>query len=272
MSFFEHALALQENVTPFVSVTLVSVRGSAPQNPGAKALIGLEGLLFGTVGGGKVEARAIQKALELLKENAPRSPELLTWNLQKDIGMTCGGEATFLFELFLPSAWEVVIFGAGHVSQALTRTLSSLHCKVTCLDPRPEWIEKLPKKTHAICHPDPSELIVTLNPNSFFISMTQGHASDVPILKALSEHAPDAPYIGAIGSRTKGERIKTELLEMGVRPEFIEKLKIPIGLSIGTNEPAEISISIAAEILQVRDLIHAKAVLLPNSNGNKFSE
>lgn len=251
MSFWNKAHELEQSGISFVVVTQVSERGGAPQDPGAKAIITNEGLVFGTVGGGKVEARAINDSLEILKNESKQDPLSVVWNLQKDIGMTCGGEVTFLFEHFPSTSWPIVIFGAGHVAQALTRTLSNLNCQIKCIDDRVEWIKKLSIK--GIVHTNPSELVKELKPNSYFICMTQGHAKDTPILAEIFKYAPDCPYVGVIGSKAKGVIIKRELKELGVSDSFLEKLRVPIGLPIGTNDPFEISISIAAELLQVRD-------------------
>ena len=76
---------------PFVTVTLLEIRGSAPQINGAKALITANGLEWGTVGGGKIEAAAINFAQEALKTHGGTTCKLVKWNLQTDIGMTCGG-------------------------------------------------------------------------------------------------------------------------------------------------------------------------------------
>jgi len=83
--------------------------------------------------------------------------------------------------------------------------------------------------------------------------MTMGHAFDVPILVEIAKHAPDCPYVGVIGSDVKGLKIKKELEQLGVQKAFIEKLRVPMGLPIGSNHPYEIAISIVAELLQVRD-------------------
>lgn len=176
----------------------------------------------------------------------------MTWNLQTDIGMTCGGEVTFLFEYFQANSWPIVIFGAGHVSQALTTLLSYLPCQVTCIDSRKEWLEKLNPKVKTILTDEPNNIIKNLSPNSFFISMTKGHATDVPVLSAIAKYHPNSPYIGVIGSKTKGIRIKQELKELNVSQAFLNKLVVPIGLSIGNNNPYEISISIIAQLLQIR--------------------
>ena len=71
--------------TPFATVTMVDMRGSAPQIQGAKAIVTAEGIVEGTVGGGKVEARAIAHAIEMLLSADGRSCSLVTWNLQTEI-------------------------------------------------------------------------------------------------------------------------------------------------------------------------------------------
>ena len=251
MTVWEACQKLTNEGVSFVMVTMTGVRGSAPQDVGAKMLVTRDGLHYGTVGGGKVEMAAIKKSKEIL-EGEQALPEAVTWNLQKDIGMSCGGEVMFLFEHHHLANWPIVIFGAGHVAQALTRVLSNLNCTVTCVDSREEWIAKL-EGVKGIHHPTPKDMVATFSPKSFFMSMTMGHAHDVPILHEISKHAPDCPYVGVIGSDVKGIKIKKELKELGVSEEFIKKLRVPMGLPIGTNQPYEIAISIAAEILQVRD-------------------
>lgn len=252
MNYWQEAKSLEDAGVSFVVVTITGVRGSSPQDPGAKIIVTEKGLHAGTVGGGKVEMAAIAKAKGMLAQPLKLPPESVTWNLQKDIGMSCGGEVSFLFELYRQNHWPIIIFGAGHVAQAVTRTLSRLPCQVTCVDPRSEWLEKL-EGVRTIHHESPKELVRTFDPNSFFLSMTMGHSHDVPILLELSRHAPECPYVGVIGSDVKGIKIKKELAALGVSPAFLEKLRVPVGLPVGTNHPYEIAISIAAELLQVRD-------------------
>jgi xanthine dehydrogenase accessory factor len=250
VSIWEACHQLHLEGTSFTMVTLTHVRGSAPQDVGAKMLVTEKGLSFGTVGGGKVEMAAIKKAQDMLTGSIPL--QTVTWNLQTDIGMSCGGEVTFMFEQHLFSSWPIVIFGAGHVAQALTRLLSQLKCQLTCIDSRPEWINKL-QGVRAIQHPSPKDLVKECSPKSFFISMTMGHTHDVPILLEIFRHAPQCPYVGVIGSDVKGMKIKKELKELGVSDEFLSKLRVPMGLPIGSNDPWEIAVSITAELLQVRD-------------------
>ncbi len=269
-SFWQSAEQLKNNGESFVVVTVIKTLGSAPQDAGAKAIVTKVGLHFGTVGGGKVEARAISHAQQILALRQNCDPQLVTWNLQRDIGMTCGGEITYLFEFNNLSAWKIAVFGAGHVSQALCRLLINLNCQITCIDSRPEWIEKLPQaanlKTQLI--DDPVAAAAELSADHYFVVMTQGHATDMPILKALYSNYPQAPFIGAIGSQLKGRKLKKDLHEYGITEDILKKFQCPIGLNIGTNHPYEIAISVSAQLLQRRD----QQLLLILETDLKFSE
>lgn len=244
---------LVEQNTPHILVTLVHIRGSAPQDIGAKMVVTSQGRLLGTVGGGKVEALAIQTALHMLQRK--ESSSLKIWNLQTDVGMTCGGEVHFFFEAFLVNLWNIVIFGAGHVAQHLIPLLAQLDCRVVCIDSRQEWLDKIPT-AHNIekhCISSPTEAIEHIPDRAFVALMTQGHSTDLPILQAIYATGKEYPYIGMIGSNVKATRVRAELRRMGVAEEQIAQLHSPIGLSFGNNHPMEIAISIVAEMLSVRD-------------------
>lgn len=247
------ASGLDAEGEPFVVITLIEARGHVPQEPGAKAIVTADGLRFGTVGGGRVEARAIEHAQALLREKASE-PRLVTWNLQREIGMSCGGEATFLFETHDRKRWQVAIFGAGHVGQALVRALLPLDCRITCLDTREEWLAKLPTATNleAVLEPDLPARVRTLDPSTFFVVMTKGHATDVPILETIFRCFPDAPYVGVMGSELKSQKIRADLVSRDISPACIERLHCPIGIDAGGNVPAEIAISVACQLLSHR--------------------
>jgi xanthine dehydrogenase accessory factor len=255
MNLWSVASRLNQEKKSFCVVTLINVIGSAPQDRGAKMIVTSEGLAWGTIGGGKVELASIKKAKELIDQKIS-DPLFLRWNLQIDIGMSCGGVVEILMETFINSKWPIVIFGAGHVSQALTRILKNLDCDLTCVDSREEWVNKLEGVT-ALCHSHPEELVSSFDPRSFFICMTMGHSYDVPILLEISKHASNSPYIGVIGSEIKGKKIKSELKELGVSENFLQTLRVPLGLPIGSNHPYEIAISISAELIQVRDNLNS---------------
>lgn len=237
-----------------VVVTMVDYKGSVPQKLGAKALVSAEGLLEGTVGGGKVEARAIEHAKKLLSDPNAAACEIVEWNLTRDIGMTCGGVVKFLFELHQPKQWHIVVFGAGHVAQELVPMLCRLDGHITCVDSRPEWLARMADQPNLtkICEADPKSTVKNFSSKDYFVLMTQGHGTDLPILaEILRTHVP--PYLGVIGSKTKALSLRDGLKKLDFNQEKINSFYCPIGLSFGDSTPIEISHSVVAQLLQTRD-------------------
>jgi xanthine dehydrogenase accessory factor len=244
---------------PFVAVTMIESTGSTPQDAGSKMLVDQTGLVHGTVGGGKVEHRAISNAQSMLQDK-DRKLELLDWNLQRDIGMTCGGLVKLLFEVYNRDEWSIIVFGAGHVAQALVRILVTLDCKVTCIDSRQEWIDRLEahNRLTATYTKDTTEQAAKVETDDFVICMTMGHSTDRPILSTIFKRGIQPAFLGAIGSKSKRGALLRELKSDGIPDEMTERLVCPVGLPIGTNQPSEIAISIVAQLLQVRDQLRKK--------------
>lgn len=239
-----------------VVITVLSVRGSVPTHLGAKAVVTAAGLRAGTVGGGRVEAKAIAHALQLLAQTADSLTEV-TWNLQRDIGMTCGGEMRLLFELLQPAPpWHVVLFGAGHVAQEVAWLLNRLHCRLDVIDPRSEWLQKLPSSAQLRPHQVASytDGLPLVTPSSQVVCLTQGHATDLPVLRALLEQFPALPFLGVIGSAAKRSVLQRDLRTAGIPATHIARLICPVGLPLGNHDPAEIGLSIVAQLVQQRDL------------------
>jgi len=254
VTIYEQLVALENEGVPFVLVTLVDALGSTPQDAAAKMLVTAKGLHSGTVGGGKVEAAALSLASELLAKADGKS-RFVSWTLKGDVGMTCGGSVKFYFEPhFGPGTWTIAVFGAGHVSQALLPVLAPLPCRITVVDSRPEWLDKLPRAPNVtIIHSlSPESIVPTLPDKAFLLAMTMGHATDRPVLRrALMER--NFPYVGVIGSAAKAEILRSELIAEGVPPGRASEFHCPVGLDFGTNHPHEIAISIAAQLLSERD-------------------
>jgi xanthine dehydrogenase accessory factor len=263
-TFFDEQTALLEQGTPFVAVTVVDTLGSTPQDRGAKMLVTGERRVFGTVGGGKVEARAIEEAKRLLIDDAAPKTRFVQWSLEKDIGMTCGGIVRVYFEAFNVTRWKIVVFGAGHVAGALIDMLVRLDCRVTCIDSREEWLSRLPAspKLKTVLSPDMPSEVAKIPEGAFVILMTMGHTTDKPILIEILR-TRTFPYLGVIGSNAKAKRLRKDILDAGLGEEMTRAFFCPIGLEIGTNDPHEISISIAAQMLQVRDGADAANELNP---------
>ncbi|HVU25987.1 MAG TPA: xanthine dehydrogenase accessory protein XdhC [Opitutus sp.] len=257
-SLYEQLVALERAGAPFVLVVLVESLGSTPQDTGAKMLVTPDGLQAGTVGGGRVEARAIALAREILAaDDASRGqPRFVSWTLKGDVGMTCGGSVKLYFEPHPAggSAWTIAIFGAGHVAQALLPVLLPLPCSIRLFDSRPDWIAKLPRawNLRAETVADLAEVVATLPDDAFVLSMTQGHQTDRPILhRALATR--NFPYLGCIGSDAKAAVLRKELIAEGLTPERAAQFHCPVGLDFGTNHPHEIALSVAAQLLAERD-------------------
>jgi xanthine dehydrogenase accessory factor len=261
-AFIERYQELRANHQDFVIVTLSKVLGSAPQDLGARMIVRSEGLDWGTIGGGKIENFALQKAIEFLRADPLskiKSKEYFEVNLQKDIGMSCGGVVGFLLELVKATPrWQIAVFGAGHVAQELIPLLLKLEVQVTCIDPRADWLGKMPEspRLKKILSQDGPALVVSLPTESFVVCVTMGHATDLPILsRALG---CGFPYVGAIGSEVKALRLRGDLQEAGLSQVEIQRLVCPIGEKWGGNAPYEIALSIVSQLVRVRDELRQK--------------
>jgi xanthine dehydrogenase accessory factor len=253
VTFFEVQNELVESHRPFVAVTVVDTLGSTPQDRGAKMLVTAEGRQHGTVGGGKVEARAIAEAQAMLVDESAPKTRFVQWSLEKDIGMTCGGIVRVYFEAFNVTRWNVVVFGAGHVANALIEILSRLDCRITCIDPREEWLAKIPDapRLTKIHTADMAAEVAKIPEGSFVVLMTMGHSTDSPILVEILR-TRTFPYLGVIGSNAKAKRLRQDVRAAGLPEEKEKAFLCPVGLEIGSNHPQEIAISVAAQLLQVR--------------------
>ncbi len=253
MDAWEQIAALRREGVDAVVITITAVRGSVPGQVGAKAILTAAGIISGNLGGGKVEAKALEHAMQLLVGD--ETCVSLTWNLQRDVGMTCGGEMAFLFEKVAATPpWHIAIFGAGHVAQALVPVLANLACRIDVCDTRADWLAKLPRQESISTHlvENFEDGVKFLSAASFVLSITKGHSSDLPVLSEVLRRFPEVPFLGVIGSAAKRAILIRELREIGISAELLGKVICPIGLPIGSNDPAEIAISIAAQLLELR--------------------
>lgn len=256
--FVERLAELSNSGVPFVCVTMVEAVGSTPQDAGSKMLVTAAGLVTGTVGGGRVEAKAIQHAQSMLSQptgDIGQPTAFLEWNLKRDVGMTCGGTVKLFFESYNHSEWRIVIFGAGHVAGAVVESLGRLDCSVTCIDSRPEWLAKIPDRPplRKICCDEPRSQVAELPEDAFVICMTMGHATDRPVLEEIFRQGRRFPFLGVIGSKAKRAVLVKELTAAGIPADRASEFHCPIGLDIGTNHPAEIAISVVAQLIKERD-------------------
>lgn len=246
---------LLASATPFVSVIVVDSTGSVPGETGTKMLVTHGGWHYGTVGGGKLEKKAIDESLRLLAESpAKRAHHFVNWSLQKDVGMTCGGLVKLYFETHIAKTWRIVVFGAGHVANAVINLLMTLECSITCIDPRQEWLDKLPNsaKLTKVLEPNMPSLVDKIADDAFVLLITMGHSTDSPILTEILR-SREFPYLGVIGSEAKAIRLRQDIEKAGLPEECQTAFFCPMGLSLGSNHPGEIAVSIVSQLLQERD-------------------
>lgn len=156
-----------------------------------------------------------------------------------------------------PEAW---IFGAGHIACALAPLLNTLGWRVVVCDDRAEFVT-------ADRFPDAAERragsfiesarACARHPDSWLVLVTRGHAHDQVILKeffASQKREPlgRAPYIGMIGSKRRVGNVRAQLLSQGFPSEILDAIHAPIGVPIGADTPAEIALSVAAEMVAYR--------------------
>lgn len=265
---FENFLSNYEKAkaqnTPFVVATLAQCSGSAPQELGARIIIGPQGLMSGTIGGGALENDVIQTAKKFLQDK-DHSTHFIQRNLQKDLGMACGGVVGILIEIHHPQdPWKIAVFGAGHVAQELIPVLLRMECSLTCIDPRQEWLDKLPEHAQLkkIQTEDMAKVVSELSADTFVSVITMGHKTDFPVISAALKRDKPFPYLGVIGSDTKAKSLRSRLIEAGHTEKEVESFICPIGEDFGNNIPAEIAISIAAQLLKKRDAFFNKKIFL----------
>jgi xanthine dehydrogenase accessory factor len=234
-------------------VTVVRANGSTPQRAGAKMLVFADGRTIGTIGGGCYENDACLKARDAI---ASGRQSLLHYELNDDFaqenGLVCGGQMDVHVDPIVPSP-RLYIIGAGHVGWHLARAAADSGFRLHIVDDREKFAnrERFPHADELIVEPIAEWLHRAEIPAAAYaVIVTRGHQNDLDAMRALA--ARDLRYLGLIGSRAKIVRIRTMLLSEGMPPECLDRVHAPIGLAIGAVTPAEIAVSILAELIAVR--------------------
>jgi len=142
--------------------------------------------------------------------------------------------------------------GAGHCAQAITRLASECGFHVTVVDDRKEWTESCPGVHRRVVEQTPQAVIrgQKWSGEDAIVLVSRNFMIDRDALEEAVQVA-EVGYIGMIGSRKKVLQVYDELKAKGVRPEALARVYAPIGMDIGSDSPAEIAVSVLAEILQV---------------------
>ena len=305
-----------------VLVTVIASSGATPRGAGARMLIGKEGRLCGTIGGGAVEYRSEQIAAKVLEEKTSLGHAFtLTKDDVQNLGMICGGACDVFFHylpvgdahtlalcekaeaefrkgsdlwlltdvgeggtmgLYTPdlgfwgitvpenltlsrhpertgdifaeqvnTSGRVYIFGGGHVAQELVPVLAHVGFRCVVMDDREEFTkaELFPGAETVLCG-DLRRIrdYMTIGSEDYVCVMTRGHAYDTVVQAQVLKCRPT--YCGVIGSAHKAAGVRRTLKEdYGLADEELDLVTTPIGLAIKGETPAEIAISIAAQMI-----------------------
>ncbi|HHT45333.1 MAG TPA: XdhC family protein [Fastidiosipila sp.] len=330
-------IALQKTLhsgKPVIFSSVAVSSGATPRAEGAHMAVADTGLLAGTIGGGAVEFRSIEKSKALLAEKVSGMHHyVLNKRDVEELGMICGGDVTVRFLYLSPEdeailravdqavqslqdkqsvylisglrgeetvfavyanghidgaladlstesiiseladekirrvdladgvvaellnrAGRVVIFGGGHVGQALAAALVPLDFNVIVLDDREAFIDPLrfpPQVRTELVDLEDIKKTFEVGGDDFVCVMTRGHRFDQEVQAQVLK--TDAPYIGVIGSRHKARTVFQNLKnDYGFSDQDLARIKTPIGLDIGAETPEEIAVSIAAELITFR--------------------
>jgi len=243
-------------------VTVVRAQGSTPQRAGAKMLVWADGRTIGTIGGGCYENDAFWKAREAISSG---KPSILHYELNDDFaqenGLICGGRMDVHIDPLTPSP-RLFIVGAGHVGFHLAHAAADVGFRIHVVDDREKFAnaDRFPR-AELVVEPIPEWLHrVDLPASAYVVVVTRGHQHDLEAMRALA--ARDLKYLGLIGSRAKVARIYDALREEGMPTECLQRVHAPIGLEIGAVTPAEIAISILAELIAVTRGVDTSALAM----------
>jgi xanthine dehydrogenase accessory factor len=248
-----------------VEILVKETRGSAPREAGARMWVSATDTR-GTIGGGNLEYKALAIAREMLLGGESRRERRFV--LGDALGQCCGGTVTLEFAAVEDFPAEpagelhVVLFGAGHVGRELARILGRLPCTLTWVDSRPEaFPPAVEPNTRVLIEDEPAWAVDDAPANACFLVMTHSHALDYEIVERVLKRN-DYRFLGLIGSETKAAKFKVRLARKGLAAE---RLACPIGIVKAGKHPAEVAVSVAAQLIALAPSVQATRAPLPSS-------
>lgn len=263
MNWLRAVERLRAERRPGVLVTVISVRGHAPRDAGAKMVVGVDAE-WDTIGGGNLEATAIARARDLLAHPQAQGgrPETLSMKLtDKALAehgrQCCGGEVELLLEP-LAVVPAVAIFGVGHVGLELARILARHDLELHLVDSRADHLEParlVPlgdaiARIHVHHAPVPEIVLGQVPAGSHVLIMTHDHAEDAALCDVALRCA-HLGSIGLIGSSAKWRRFERLLGAEGHDAAALARITTPIGLpDVAGKDPATMAVSVAAALVR----------------------
>lgn len=247
------ALRLLEARRPFVQATIVHSEGSVPAKVGSAMIVRDDFTTLGTVGGAALEEKVKELAAEALAHHRGqlRHFDLQKWR-QGGLPSLCGGSVDIAIE-YVAAPPHLLLWGGGHVAQALATLLPTLEYDFTVADDREEWIgaDRFPAAQERL-RVEAGRLFDRARPDSFSHLFILGYDAqkDLVVLRAALDRFRGE--IGLIASVSKREHMFADLRHQGVPEASLGRVRSPIGLPIGAQSPAEIAVSVVAELIRDR--------------------
>jgi xanthine dehydrogenase accessory factor len=228
--------------------TIVRKEGSGPREVGAKMVISSSGRTAGTVGGGAVEQRIVEKAADVIKSGKPLMLDFDLSGEGTDLDAMCGGNISIFLEP-LGKARRLCVIGAGHVGKAVTRAAYEVGFAVTLVDDRQAHLagDDLPASVRTKVAGPEDAAGLGLDDSWFVVVCTRGHALDKEWLGEVLKAGPR--YVGMLGSRNKARMVFDALEKEGLTRPVLEQVHVPVGVDIRAVTPEEIAVSIVGELI-----------------------
>lgn len=236
IKLYEELIRLKKAGQSGVLVTVVDSQGSTPRKAGAKMLVRADRSTVGTVGGGAVELQALDAAGEVIGTTKPRT---ITCELTEEQGMTCGGSLRLFLEP-LAAIPRLLVVGKGHIGQALQDLGGRAGFAVTLLEPPAD---------EAVFASLSRDLTGQLSDRTAYVIVAcPSHQQDFIAVQAALESQPR--LVGMVGSRRKRRSLDSYLADNGIPDAAIASVSSPVGLDIAAETPAEIALSILAQLVR----------------------
>jgi len=234
--------------------TIVEKIGSGPAEKGGKMLVTEDGEMIGTIGGGECFERVLkERAVRAIREGKSTSLKFSFYGGAKedelDTGLWCGGTMTVFIDVIEPKP-KLVIVGSGHIALPTYSVADLLGFDITVVDDIEDTLTKdrFPN-AKLIYDEDFEKALKEVNAEeNTYIAIVHGEPKhDLAALRRFIRER--TAYLGILGSKAKIGKLMGILRKEGVPEEIIKRISGPIGLDIGAETPAEIAVSIVAELI-----------------------
>ena len=250
MDFVEMLNTARNSGKAYAFALITAAEGATPRHPGAKMIVYEDGSIAGSIGGGEIERQVINDALCCI---AGRNPVMKKMDVVQSGGLVSGSETIYIEPVFPPA--HLILCGAGHVAGKLIPLAKNLGFRVSVIDIRDEAVfrERTAGADEFIRASSFTEGLAKIpeREDQYLIACAFNFEQDEEILFRILQRK--SAYIGMLAGNFKVQTIYNHLRARGVPDEQLKKVHAPIGLEIAAETPEEIALSIASELVFVKN-------------------